>query len=308
VRELPARTARLVALFREHLDVRYGGRTAPSYEERVLSFLSWLCERGLDLAEVKTSDLEAYRTALFATRSRFGRTLAAETQAGQITALKSFFRFLYRGGWVIHDPAAAVERPRRDQRLPRVVLTELEAERILAAPPHTTPTGLRDRAILETLYATGVRVSELIALKADQVDTDERVLRVVLGKGRRDRHLPLTRTAAQAIERYLFKARPPLAGRSTHPHLFLGGYGRVLTRGTANVIVTRWARRARVKKHVTCHTFRHTMATHLLRRGADIRHIQALLGHRCLTTTERYTRVEVADLRRVLERAHPRGR
>ena len=179
---------------------------------------------------------------------------------------------------------------------------------MLEAPDTRTLLGLRDRAILETFYATGIRVGELVRLQPHEVDTQERLLRVVMGKGRRDRNLPLTRSAAAAIDDYFEKARPRLASLGRSSALFLSARGGQLNRWLVNLVVHRAAKRAGIKKPATCHTFRHSMATHLLRGRADIRHIQALLGHASLATTERYTRVEVQDLRQVLARAHPRGR
>jgi site-specific recombinase XerD len=168
--------------------------------------------------------------------------------------------------------------------------------------------GLRDRAILETLYATGIRAGELGSLKREDVDTEERLLRVLLGKGRKDRNVPLTRAAAEAIEAYLAYGRPRMRGTRTSPLLFLAHRGGKMYDAHLNDVVARAAFRAGVKKHATCHTFRHSVATHLLKGGADIRHIQMLLGHSSLQTTERYTRVEVSDLKEIMKRAHPRGR
>ena len=170
------------------------------------------------------------------------------------------------------------------------------------------PLGLRDRATLETFYATGIRVSELAKLTPYDVDTQERTLRVLLGKGRKDRHVPLTRAAAAAIESYLAKGRPAIRGSSKSPYLFVASRGGYFHRALVSQLVRDYAKRAGIKKHVTCHTLRHSVATHLLKGGADIRHIQVLLGHRSLRSTERYTRVELSDLRDVIRRAHPRGR
>jgi integrase/recombinase XerD len=190
-----------------------------------------------------------------------------------------------------------------------VVLTKNETLRILAAVVRAkTPKALRDRAILETLYGTGVRVSELSKLGLYDVDTEERVVKVILGKGKKDRNVPLTRAGARAIEDYLVKGRPALVGKKRVPFLFVASRGGYLHRALVGLIVQHWAKKAGIKKRVTCHTFRHTVATHLLKGGADIRQIQALLGHRSLSTTERYTRVELSDLKRVIRRAHPRGR
>jgi integrase/recombinase XerD len=274
--------------------------------------LGWLEERGVGLVDVRSTDLEAYQAHLSALRKRDGRPYAAGSQQARLIAMKNFFRFLYRRGDLVHDPAAAVELGRAEDRLPRVVLTEEEARRVVSAPREKTPVVLRDRAILETLYATGLRVSELAGLTVYDADTEERLLRVVMGKGRKDRNVPLTRPAARAIEEYVAKGREVLAGGVRRGDsarlLFLAEKGGKLKRGVVGKIIARWAKKAGIRKHVTCHTFRHSVATQLLRGGADIRHIQALLGHASLKATERYTRVEIGDLKRVVERAHPRGR
>lgn len=295
-------------LFEDDLRVRYASRTATAYPADVGVFLRWLGARGVGLLDVKTEDVLAYQSALFAQRQRNGKPYSLSVQQGRLVAVKSLFRFLFRRGYVLYDAAASVALPRNDKRLPRSVLSLEEVRRILAAPDRKTPEGLRDRAILETLYATGIRVSELASLGLYDVDTDERTLRVVLGKGRRDRNVPLTRSAAAAIELYLEQGRHKLLKRGDVPQLFVASRGGKLRRSTANDIVHRWAEEAGLKKRVTCHSFRHSVATHLLKGGADIRHIQALLGHASLQTTERYTRVAIKDLREVIARAHPRGR
>jgi integrase/recombinase XerD len=303
------KTARLLALWEDHLHVRYAPRTPASYMAHVRAFLEWLAARGLDLVDVKAKDLDAYQSFLYAYRRKSdGKPYSAAYQGTRLVVLKHLFRFLYRRSYLLSDPAADIELPRLEKRLPRVILTFQEVRKILEAPDTRTPRGLRDRAMLETLYATGIRVTELSNLTPYDVDTEERVLRVVLGKGRKDRNVPLTRAAAQAIEAYLVKSRPKLVGRVKLRFLFLQDKGGKMDRATTCRIVHQWAEEAGVKKHVTPHTFRHTVATHLLKGRADIRHIQALLGHASLGTTQRYTRVEVSDLKQAIERAHPRGR
>jgi integrase/recombinase XerD len=303
-----ARTARLLKVFEEESLVRYAPRTAAGYLRQVRRLLDWLHGRGCGLTQVRTDDLLAYQTSLYSQRKKDGRPFASGSHKNAVTALKSFFHFLYRRSYLLSDPAAAVEYPRIERRLPRVILTREEARRILEAARSRTFLGLRDRAILETFYGTGIRVSELANLTPDDVDTEENILRVVLGKGRKDRNVPLTRAAAEAIERYLVKGRAQLVGRKNARFLFLANRGGWMDPSTLNKIVQTWAKKARVRKRVTCHTFRHSVATHLLRGRADIRHIQALLGHASLQTTERYTHVEISDLQDVIRRAHPRGR
>jgi site-specific recombinase XerD len=189
-----------------------------------------------------------------------------------------------------------------------VILTKDEAARLLDAVHGRSPRELRDRAILETLYGTGIRVGELVALTPQDVDTEERTLRVVLGKGRKGRAVPLTVTAARAIAAYLASGRAQLLRHPSTPWLFVSDWGMQSRDSTLNAMIKAYAQAAGIKKRVSCHTLRHSIATHLLRGRADIRHIQVLLGHRSLQITERYTRVEIADLREVVARAHPRGR
>jgi integrase/recombinase XerD len=302
------RLPRFLKLYEDHLSLRHAARTVPAYLADVRAVLAWLEERGVGVADVRTQDLVAYQTDLYAARKKDGRPYSASLQTNRLSAIKSFFRFLYRRGFMLHDPAAAVDYPRAEVRLPRGILTRQEARRLVEAPDHKSHVGLRDRAILETLYATGVRVSELKHLTLQDLDTEERVLRVVSGKGGKDRNLPLTRAAAAAIEAYLLNARPKMRGARRSALLFLAPRGGAMHTATVNDVVHRWAKAARIKRPVTCHTFCHSVATHLLKGGADIRHIQALLGHASLQATERYTRVEVSDLMEVIRRAHPRGK
>ena len=302
------KTARLLKLYEDHLQVRHAVRTVPAYMADVRVSLAWLEDKAVALSDVRTQDLLAYQTDLYAARKKDGKPYSTSIQVNRLSAVKSFFRFLYRRGFMLHDPAAAVDYPRSEMRLPRGILTKQEARKIVEAPDAKTPAGLRDRAILETLYATGIRVSELAKLTLQDVDTEERVLRVVMGKGGKDRNVPLTRAAAAAIERYVLDARPKLRGARRGVLLFLSPRGHALRSSTANDIIHVWAKQAGIKRNVTCHPFRHSVATHLLKGGADIRHIQALLGHASLQATERYTHVEVSDLMEVIRRAHPRGK
>ena len=303
---------RLVKLYSEDVELRFRTRTAETYLSHVRAFLAWLEQHGLELVDVRDRDLHTYQSELYTLRKRDGRPYSVSHQCVRLSAIRSFFAFLYRRGNLLHDPTATLEMPRLDERLPRTILTKREAKKILdGSKRKRRPRALRDRAMLETLYATGVRVTELLNLSVYDVDTEERVLRVVKGKGRKDRNVPLTTTAATAIERYLVRGRPKLIvgkGKRTDA-LFVSLPGRrKLDRRNVADVVKEWTSHAKVKKPVTPHTFRHSVATHLLQGRADIRHIQVLLGHVSLKTTERYTRVEIQDLRRVLERAHPRGR
>jgi integrase/recombinase XerD len=315
---LSAKPTTLLRQYADDLALRYAERTVPEYVAHVRAFLGWLEARSLPLPAVTRADLQRYQAELFALRTRNGAPYSAGFQVNRLSALKSFFGFLVRRQILLADPTAGLERPRLETRLPRTLLTPREARRLVEAPRGRTPLHLRDRAILETLYATGICASELIHLSPFDVDSEDHVLRIVRGKGGKDRHVPLTRAAADAIAAYLAYGRPTLltikkTASGIYPpkatkRLFVSPRGGVLYRATLDTLVHRWAKHAQIKKRVTAHVFRHSVATQLLKRGADIRHIQVLLGHASLATTERYTRVEISDLQSVVRRAHPRGR
>ena len=305
---MSARRGRLLRSLEEDLLLRYNPHTIRGYLQHTREFLGWLDGKGIELNSVRTSDLLARQSELATARRKDGKPYSVGHLQKHVSSLKSFFRFLVKRSYLLHDPAAALEMPRSQVRLPRVILSKDEAAKLLESVRGRGPRDLRDRAILETLYATGVRASELAALTPQDVDTEERTLKVVLGKGRKGRMVPLTRAAARAIEAYLASGRAKLLRHPGAPWLFVSDWGMQCRDSTLNAMIRNHARRAGLKKHVTCHTFRHSVATHLLKGRADIRHIQALLGHRSLQSTERYTRVEISDLRQVVARAHPRGR
>jgi len=306
---LSTKVARLLAQYEEDASLRYGFHTLRGYVQHVRAFVvEWLAARGIDLASVRTTDLLAHQAELAQARKKDGKPYSVGHQQKSVSALKSFFRFLVKRSFLLQDPAAALEMPKGDARLPRVILTKDEAAKLLDIVKGKSPRELRDRAILETLYGTGIRAGELVALTPSDVDTAERTLRVVLGKGRKGRMVPLTHAAARATSAYLAHGRAQLLRHPSDPWLFVSDWGVQCRDSTLNVMIQNYARQAGVKKRVTCHTFRHSVATHLLKGRADIRHIQVLLGHRSLQSTERYTRVEIQDLREVVRRAHPRGR
>jgi integrase/recombinase XerD len=303
-----AKRDQLLREYEEGAVLHLAAITVGGYLKQMRAVLRWLDEKGIDLASVRLSDLLAHLSELATARKKDGNPYSAGQQQKRVSALKSFFRFLVRRGYVLQDPAAPLEMPKSESRLPRTILTKDEAQRIIEVARGKSPRELRDRAILETLYGSGIRACELIALTPQDVDTQERTLHVVLGKGRKGRMVPLTHAAARAIEAYLAFGRAKLLRYPATPWLFVSDWGMRAYNFTLNTIVQRYAKKARVRKRVTCHTFRHSIATHLLKGHADIRHIQVFLGHRSLQSTQRYTRVEISDLREVVRRAHPRGR
>lgn len=225
----------------------------------------------------------------------------------KLAALRAFYRFLLRAGQVQSSPVALLSGPRREKRLPGC-LSHAEMEKLLSIPA-TTPLGLRDRAILETLYASGIRVAELVGMDQDDLDLVAGYARV-LGKGRRERVVPLGRYAVKALENYLHRARPELAARRIPPEpraLFLNHLGgRLTTRGVRERL-SHYVEKAALRRGVSPHTIRHTFATHLLEGGADLRVVQELLGHIRLATTQIYTHISQSQLREVYRQFHPRA-
>jgi integrase/recombinase XerD len=255
-----------------------------------------------DARAVSEEHLAAYARHLERRITRRGTLLAAASRASAINTTRRFFAFLARRGHLLHDPAQAIPLP-RSARLPRGILTERQARRLVAAPFPGSVIGKRDRAILELLYGAGIRLGEAVRADVSDLDLCEGVLLVRSGKGRKDRVVPVGGRAAIALGAYLADARPELVKR-VDAALFLSRHGSRLSMVGLRVMVKRHGQAIGV--HVSPHTLRHTCATHLLRGGADIRHVQELLGHRSLQTTALYTRVAIEDLRQVLARAHPR--
>ncbi|MGH9390697.1 MAG: tyrosine-type recombinase/integrase, partial [Vicinamibacteria bacterium] len=216
---------RLFRRFEEHLRVGYAERTVPDYLAHVRSFLAWLTENAIELVDVRSTDLQTYQNQLLGKKKKDGRPYSLGNHLNRLTALKSFFGFLYENGYVLQDPSRHIELKRRENKLPRVILTPGEVRRLIESANEPTPLGLRDRAILETFYATGIRVSELARLTPADVDTDERTVSIVQGKGRKDRNVPLTGAAAEAIDAYLERARAQLARSNRAPYLFLADKG-----------------------------------------------------------------------------------
>jgi integrase/recombinase XerD len=305
---LARKTEKLLRLFADHVYACYAEKTAKNVLRGARLFLSWLDDRGIAIVDARAADVEAYQAHVCSLRQKDGTPYSIPEQTHRLASVKQLFRFLCRRGYLLTDPSGPVEYPRPEKRLPRGVLGRDEARKLVEAPDTSGPLGLRDRAILEVFYGTGVRAGELARLQSADVDIDERILRVVLGKGKKDRTVPLTRAAAEAVEAYLLDGRPHIRGAARSRWLFLAARGGRMYPSLLNDVVQAAARKAGIDKHVTCHTLRHTAATHLLKGGADIRHIQALLGHACLSSTERYTHVEISDLTKVVRRAHPRGR
>ena len=292
--------------FGEHLLARgYASRTVDGHLRELPHFFAFLEQLGVtSLAGVTRSLLADYRNVLFYHKYR-GKPLSLGTQSSRMQAILLFARYLLREDYLLLDITNGLELPRLSKGLPRMVLSEPETLRLLERPDVSMPKGVRDRTILEVLYGTGIRNTEMCDLLLDQVDFDRQLLRIDHGKGDKARVVPFGEEAQIWLEEYIFKIRPTLLREHTD-RLFLTMKGSVFIRHTLARLVSYWARKAGLEKHVTPHVLRHSYATHMLRRGAGLRHLQMLLGHESSQTTERYTRVEVSDLRKVLHRCHPR--
>lgn len=256
-------------------------------------------ERVKDLRAVTEAEVAGYL------RELAKKPLKAWTRQSYLVSVRGFFAFLYAQGEILRDPAREVRLP-RFTTLPRVVLSIGQAGRLMTAPSPGTAFGLRDRALLETLYGTGIRLSECVRLDLLDLDMRGRSALVREGKGKKDRVVPLGERAALALEGYLRQARPALIADGREGALFVSRYGTRLAPITIQVLVREYGQGLGLP--LSPHSLRHACATHLLRGGAGVRQVQALLGHRSIETTVRYTRVELADLRQVLARAHPRER
>jgi len=227
------------------------------------------------------------------------------TQARKSAAVRSFYRFALREGIVERDLPALVDAPKPGSYLPDVLAPD-EVERILDAPPASDPVGIRDRAILELLYSCGLRVSELVGLDTDRVDLPNQQVRVI-GKGNKERRVPMGDEARDRLHRYRSGPREAWTSGKPTEAVFVGMRGRRLSREAVWRLVRRWADAAGVRERVTPHTFRHSFATHLLEGGADLRVVQALLGHASISTTQLYTHLTGERVREVYARAHPRA-
>jgi integrase/recombinase XerD len=298
-----------VGEFLAHIRARnYAPGSLAGYGHALCLLGRFLAERDItDPAQVTASVLESYRHHLARVISIHGRPLAVATQSHRLQAARVLFRWLYRCGHVAHNPAEGLEPPISEHRLPPATLTVEEVEAIMALPDTNTIFGLRDRAILEVFYSTGIRRAELMALRVRDVDKARGTLFICQGKGHKDRYVPIGSRALHWIGRYLAEVRPRLALPTVLDDgtLFLAYTGKALSRDFLSETVTHYIDSSGTAKHGSCHLIRHSAATLMLEGGADIRHIAELLGHTRLETTQRYTRVSIHQLRQVHALTHP---
>jgi len=269
-------------------------------------FHAWCRERGLESPnEITRPILERYQRWLFHYRKANGQPLGFRTQNSRLTALKVFFQWLTRHNYLLHNPASELVAPRIGHRLPKYVLKEEEAEQIIQQPDIHQAGGLRDRAILETLYSTGMRRMELAQLKVEDPDAERGTVTIRQGKGKRDRIIPIGERALAWIAKYVAEARPKLLTGAGDGALFVNDLGERFERKQLTDMVRRYLLASGIGKTGGCHLFRHTVATLMLENGADIRVIQQMLGHVDLASTEIYTHVAINLLKQVYAATHP---
>ena len=287
----------------------YSPATIEDRRHGLATFILWCAERGLERPhEVTKPILERFQRHLYYHRKSNGEPLSFRTQAQRMIPLRAWFKWLARENHILSNPASELELPRPERRLPALVLTAEEADAVLAVPDVTTPLGLRDRAMLELLYATAIRRSELLTLKLFDVDYARTALIIRQGKGNKDRVVPLGERARAWLVAYRDRVRPGLVAGRDPGTLFLSRDGRPLEPKRLSEKVRGYMEAAGTGKPGSCHLLRHTAATLMLEGGADIRFIQALLGHESLETTQIYTRVSAAKLAEIHAATHPGAR
>jgi site-specific recombinase XerD len=269
--------------------------------------VTFLIQQGVsDIYDVRKEHLSSYQKELFYQLNKKGRQNQPGTLNNQIKAMKSFFSFLKIEGYLSYDPSRDIQYSKEPRALPKVILTEKEIKKLLKAPDIHNPFGYRDRAMLELLYSSGLRLSELLNLKPVDVDYEQGLVRVNKGKGGKDRIVPIGKIASKYVENYIKLIRIDLQRKKNNEYLFLSLQGRQLCGRQLEWLIDRYTYKAKLNKNVTPHTFRHTCATHLLQRKANIRCVQEILGHASLDTTQKYTQITITDLKEAHQSSHPR--
>lgn len=298
----------LAAEYLQALQVRnLSERTILGRRFMLKKFFDFLTGRGITHTDGITREVIAdYQTELYYVVNLRGRPNCAGYQNGRMSAVKGFTRFLKERDYIVRDPARDIPCAKRPQRLPRGILTPSEARKIINTPDTKCAIGYRDHTIMEVLYTTGIRKDELNKLTLSDVDYHDGFLRINNGKGNKDRVVPLGRIACRYLENYIKSVRPEFIRDPYNHHLFLSTRGNRLSKNVVWELVKKYAQKAKLKKTVSPHTFRHSCATAMLRNRADIRAVQELLGHESLESTQIYTHISINDLKETHKRCHPR--
>lgn len=296
-----AADAQLIAEYLDAIWMEKGlsENTQESYRRDLSQFAVWLNQQKQQLIGVDSSTVQSYLDV------RLQQKLSSRTSARFLSCIRGFYRYLLRENRISENPVALVDNPKLSRSLPKS-LSEMDVELLLAAPDLSDPVGLRDRTMLEVLYACGLRVSELVGLTMPQINLRQNVIRV-MGKGSKERLIPLGEEAAVWLVRYLREARPVLLNSMPDEVVFPSTRAQPMTRQTFWYRIKHWAMVAGIKKELSPHTLRHAFATHLLNHGADLRVVQLLLGHSDLSTTQIYTHVAKLRMKQQHAQHHPRG-
>lgn len=287
----------------------YSPHTIQLRRDALGRLIRWLDERGISRPQDVTRPiLERYRRHLYHYRKENGEPLSFATQAQRLIPIRGLFKWLARENHILSNPASELELPRVHRKLPAHILSPEDIDAVMAQSLLHGELGLRDRALLETLYSTGIRRAELIHLKLYDIDLRNGSLMVRQGKGQKDRYVPLGSRAIHWLRRYLDELRPAIVIEPDDGSVFLHEFGEPFSKNRLTDLVKKTLRAAGIDKPGAAHLFRHAMATHMLTNGADIRFIQAILGHAQLTTTEIYTHVSIAKLKEVHALTHPAER
>jgi integrase/recombinase XerD len=303
----PLGMAVLLERFLEHLRVKnYSERTVENNQANLTFFIGWAAERSITRPnEVTKPIVERYQRHLYHYVKKDGKPLSFRSQHMKLVAIRTWFKWLTRSNHLLYNPASEIDLPKLGTRLPKHVMSIREAESVLNQANVDDSLGLRDRAILETLYSTGIRRLELIGLSVYDLEVERGTLMIRQGKGKKDRVVPIGERAITWIERYTREVRPTIIVNPNDPTLFLTHLGEPFSTSRLTSMVREYIQKAAIGKKGSCHMFRHTMATLMLENGADVRFIQAMLGHSKLETTQIYTQVSIRKLKEVHDLTHP---
>lgn len=281
--------------------------TVKNRRDAVNYFTDWCSDRDITRPqEVTRPILERYqRHVSQLNRQTDGKPLSLRGQVNRLSPLRVFLTWLAKRRYILYNPSADMELPKGEKRLPKHILTQLEIELIINQCNIEDPLGIRDRAILETLYSTGIRRMELIRLKLDDIDQDRGTIMIRQGKHKKDRIIPIGDRAMAWIDKYKIEVRSEYAMQPDHQHLFITSAGDMLSGNRLSELVKGYIDAANINKQGSCHLFRHSMATLMLENGADIRYIQAMLGHEDISTTQMYTHIAINKLKEVHTQTHP---
>ncbi len=310
-------------LYLQHIQLKnYSSYTIRQNEQYLRLFLNFLRTQGInDINRIRLEILEEYKKYLFFYKTCKKRSLSVLTINGRLAQIRLFFQFLYKKGHIYSNPAENLTLPKEPKQLPRGIMSIDEIKAILNQPDIKTILGYRDRTILEVLYSTGIRAGELTRLKVSDTDFEKKLLRIKKGKGGKDRFVPLNTPTCRFLKRYINRIRSELSqcprpcgnnweerSKTGDGVLFLTSYNGALTSQWLAMVIKKYLKKAGITRKVApCHSFRHSIATHLLEDGMDIRYVQAFLGHENIQTTQVYTHVEKNKLKEMLLKFHPRS-